>query len=241
GENEFIQRERELDLDRNDKPSNIFVGSVIGGGSHLNPILEICKILEGRGYKITLVAPGNFTAKSTLYHSIPQIITGELESRASPTYREVFFYKYTFKTLATARMMSNKRYIENFNKYLQAYKETKPDLFICDYVANEACFDLAWKFKQPIVGFSASTMIFTPPPPYRSDPIFDCHVSMENESFYNRFICAVVQPLRLSWQFRKNINYLNSERAKVGVSEHNDFRGRIINTLFLVDNFFGFE
>ncbi|CAG8754115.1 9347_t:CDS:2, partial [Racocetra persica] len=194
-------------------------------GSHLNPILEICKILEDRGYKITLAAPGNFTAKSTLYHSIPQIITGEPPyTYSSPEFKEIFFNKYTFKSLADGRMKTNKRYIEYFNKYLQAYKETKADLFFCDYVANEACFDLAWKLKKPVVGFVSSTMctydllfFFTPPPPFKSDPMMDFGI------------------------FKKNLDYINSQRAEVGVDKHSDFRGRIINTLFLVDNFFGFE
>ncbi|RIB24083.1 Glycosyltransferase Family 1 protein [Gigaspora rosea] len=67
-----------------------------------------------------------------------------------------------------------------------------------------------------------------------------CHVSMENESFYNRFICAVVQPLRAIWAFRDNLNDINALRVEVGISKYHDFRGRT-STLFLLDNFFGFE
>ncbi|CAG8535100.1 7800_t:CDS:2, partial [Scutellospora calospora] len=181
-----------------------------------------------RGYNLTIVAPGNFTATTTLYHSIPQINLSEpINTYASPEFREIFLNEYTYKSLAYGRTVHNKKYIEYFNKYLQAYKETKADLFFCDYVSNEACFDLAWKLKKPVIGFV--------------NPMLGCPVSMENESFYNRFRCAVVQPLRLGWHFRKNLNYLNAKRAEVGVSGHCDFRGTIANTLFLVDNFFGFE
>ncbi|KAF0559061.1 UDP-Glycosyltransferase/glycogen phosphorylase [Gigaspora margarita] len=178
---EFIQRE--LDIDKSDTPKNILVGSIIGGVSHLNPMLEICKILVDRGYNVTLLAPGNFMAMSILYRSIPQII------------------------------------IDDF-----------------------ACFDLAWKLKKPVVGYTSGTTYFTPPPPIRSDPMMGrgCHVNMENESFYNRFICAVVQPLRVIWTFQDNLNNLNFQRAEVGVSKYYDFRGRT-DTLFLLDNFFGFE
>ncbi|RIB06323.1 Glycosyltransferase Family 1 protein [Gigaspora rosea] len=63
---------------------------------------------------------------------------------------------------------------------------------------------------------------------------------MENESFYNRFICAIIQPLRLHWYFRDNLNYINARRAEVGVNKIHDFRERA-NTLFLTDSFFGFE
>ncbi|CAG8446139.1 2558_t:CDS:2 [Scutellospora calospora] len=238
--NGFIQRE--LDLDRSDTPKNILVGSVIGGGSHLNPMLEVCKILVDRGYKVKLAAPGNFTATSPLYHSIPQFIIEEpSDTYASPELRKIFFDKYDFKSLANEQMTFNERYLEYFNKYFQAYKETKADLFFCDYDGNDACFDLAWKLKKPAVGFASNTEFFTAPPPFRSDPMVGCRVNMENESFYNRFICAIIQPLRLDWHFRKNLNYLNARRAEVNVSKHYDIRGRIVNNLFLVDSFFGFE
>ncbi|CAG8477014.1 19160_t:CDS:2 [Gigaspora margarita] len=43
-------------------------------GSHLPQMLEILKILKDRGYNVTLIAPGNYTARSTNYRSIPQVI-----------------------------------------------------------------------------------------------------------------------------------------------------------------------
>ncbi|KAF0507602.1 UDP-Glycosyltransferase/glycogen phosphorylase [Gigaspora margarita] len=231
--NGFFQREPDLDKNDNNKPKNILVASKIGGISHLRPMLEICKILEDRGYKITLASPGNFTATSTLYHSIPQIITGERPK----THESIFRNKFTMETLFNINMNLINEYAEDFNNYLQAYKETKADLFFCDYMANDACFDLAWKLNKPVVGFSR---VLTPHPPYVARPILGCRVNMENESFYNRFICAVIKPLQLQWYSRKYLNYLNDKRAEVGVSIH-DFRERLMNTLFLVDNFFGFE
>ncbi|RIB25631.1 Glycosyltransferase Family 1 protein [Gigaspora rosea] len=128
----------------------------------------------------------------------------------------------------------NHGYDKHFNNYLQAYKETKPDLFFCNYIANEACFDLALKLKKPVVGYASSTF------PTRLDPVIGCHVNMEKESFYNRFICAIVQPLRLHWMFRDYLNHINPRRAEVGVSKSNDFRERA-NILFLTNSFYGFE
>ncbi|CAG8727124.1 11027_t:CDS:2, partial [Gigaspora margarita] len=146
----FIQRE--LDFDSSDKPKNILVGSVVGG-DHLNPMLEISKILKDRGYNVTLVAPGNFTAKSTLYHSIPQIIIGEPPNPHDSLFKKLIFDKFTFKNLDGILNFAVKQYNKNFNVYLQAYKEIKADLFFCDYLGNWACFDLAWKLNKPIVGF----------------------------------------------------------------------------------------
>ncbi|KAF0534187.1 UDP-Glycosyltransferase/glycogen phosphorylase [Gigaspora margarita] len=128
----------------------------------------------------------------------------------------------------------NHRYDKYFNNYLQAYKETKADLFFCNYIANEACFDLALKLKKPVVAYASSTF------PSRLDPVIGCHVNIEKGSFYNRFICAIVQPLRLHWMFRDYLNHINARRAEVGVSKSHDFREKA-NTLFLTNSFFGFE
>ncbi|CAG8794925.1 14915_t:CDS:2 [Gigaspora margarita] len=237
--NEFFQRE--LDLDISDKQKNILAISKVGGLSHLKPMLEICKILEDRGYKVTLAAPGNFTAKSTLYNSIPQIITDGAHDTHESTYKKSIFDKFDIKSMDQIKMKFINQYVEDFNKYLQAFKETKADLFLCDWAANDACFDLAWKLNKPVIGIVSDTRVISLLPPFLSDPMMDCHVNMENESFYNRFICAVIQPLRNSWHNQKFLNYLNNKRIEVGVSKHNDFRGRVTNTLFLIDNFFGFQ
>ncbi|KAF0461397.1 UDP-Glycosyltransferase/glycogen phosphorylase [Gigaspora margarita] len=213
---EFIQRE--LDIDKSDTPKNILVGSILGGN---------------------IISSWNFTATSTLYRSIPQII---IDNFVYPEAKKLFFNENDIKSWANGMRRINHKYTEHFNNYLQAFKEIKPDLFFCDYIGNNACFDLASKLKKPVVGFISGTIYFTPPPPIRSDPIMGrgCHVSMENESFYNRFICAVVQPLRAIWTFQDSLNNINAKRAEVGVCKYHDFRGRT-DTLFLLDNFFGFE
>ncbi|CAG8827618.1 616_t:CDS:2, partial [Racocetra persica] len=92
---------------------------------------------------------------------------------------------------------------------------------------------------KPAVGIAANLMVSTTP--YKSNPIFGCHVNMENESFYERFRCSVIFKLRYIQYFIKVVNDLNTQRAKVGVDSHWNFGGRISNILILLDNFFGFE
>ncbi|KAF0434571.1 UDP-Glycosyltransferase/glycogen phosphorylase [Gigaspora margarita] len=238
----FIQRE--LNLDSSDKLKNIFVGSIVGGISHLNPMLEISKILKDRGHNVTLVAPGNFTAKSTLYHSIPQIIIGEPPNPHDSMFKKIIFNKYTFKVLAgIIEAVVAEKYTKHFNDYLQAYKEIKADLFFCDYLGNWACFDLAWKLNKPVVVFvnTLSFLDYNFLPPFISDPLMDCRVNMENESLYNRFMCAIVQRLRVTWLLRNSFNTLNYKSAEIGVSKYGDIKERLANTLILVDSFIGFE
>ncbi|CAG8718948.1 13571_t:CDS:2, partial [Gigaspora margarita] len=204
-QSKFIQRD--LMLDRANVPKNILATSSVGGGSHLVPLSEILKILMDRGYNVTLVAPGNFTANSELYRSIPQIIVGET-------------------------------FIQNFIKYIN--EEINIDLFICDAGMNSACFDLAWQLEKPVIGF-ASTSTFFSAPPYKSDPLHGCHVTMENESFYDRFKCAIISPFKPLWTLMSLESELNKQRVSLGVEPYWDPRSRMNNILFLVDTFFGFE
>jgi hypothetical protein len=51
---------------------------------------------------------------------------------------------------------ADKQYLERFEVYKQSTIDFKPDLFLCDLLNNEACFDIAWKFKIPAVGVSSS-------------------------------------------------------------------------------------
>ncbi|CAG8775898.1 5876_t:CDS:2, partial [Cetraspora pellucida] len=64
---------RDMSLNRSNLPKNILATSLIGT-THLPPILEILKILMDRGYTATLISPGNYTAQSIHYRSIPQVI-----------------------------------------------------------------------------------------------------------------------------------------------------------------------
>ncbi|KAF0368590.1 UDP-Glycosyltransferase/glycogen phosphorylase [Gigaspora margarita] len=150
-----------------------------------------------------------------------------------------------FKVLSVLTSVASSYYVNYYNTYKKTAEEINADLFICDYFLNHACFDLAWKLGKPVVGISTSSGLVITQPPYKSDPIFGCHVNMENESFYNRFRCAIIEPLKFIWKiFRMSnppINELNIQRAKVGVEPYWDLKGRISNILFLFDSFFGFE
>ena len=77
---------------------------------------------------------------------------------------------------------------------------------------------------------------------YKSDPLFHCSVSLENESFLERFICTVLRPIH--WTFLKTsmVNQLNDLRKQINVDPSPIIFERLSRTsLVLVDTFFGFE
>ncbi|RIB21821.1 Glycosyltransferase Family 1 protein [Gigaspora rosea] len=239
--NKVIQRD--LSLDRNNIPKNIIVASTFGGGSHLVPMLEICKILMDRGYNVTLVAPGNFTAKSELYNSIPQINMGEEIDlyHKFPLLENYIFEQKHFNVFHALRSFSSSKYVNTYNTFKKVAEEINVDLFICDFFLNHACYDIAWKLKKPAVGITSVMNFVVDTPPYRSDPVFGCNVYMEYESLYSRLRCLILEPLKFLHAIISIESELNVQRAKVGVEPFWNPNGRILNNLMLYDNFFGFE
>ncbi|RIB26240.1 Glycosyltransferase Family 1 protein, partial [Gigaspora rosea] len=140
-----------------------------------------------------------------------------------------------------SRVFDPELYTKYYKLYKQAAEEINVDLFFCDLGLNFACFDLAWQLEKPVVGFSSSPMFAAAPPPYKSDPIFGCHVTMENESFYDRFKCAIIKPFQFIWSLMSMGSNLNNQRVSLGVEPYWNPRRRMDNILFLFDTFLGFE
>ncbi|KAF0541176.1 UDP-Glycosyltransferase/glycogen phosphorylase [Gigaspora margarita] len=194
-------------------------------------------------HSVTLVAPGNFTANSESYHSIPQIISSN-EKGSSLFSNQELFKKLCVEDLDIGTMwkvFDPELYTKNYNAFKRATEEIDVDLFFCDLGINEACFDLAWQLEKPVVGFTSVPLFATSPPPYKSDPVFGCHVNMENESFYERFKCAIIKPLEFMNVFKTLARNLNNQRVNLGAEPYWNPRSKIENILFLFDNFFGFE
>ncbi|CAG8470021.1 22388_t:CDS:2 [Cetraspora pellucida] len=193
--------------------------------------------------EVTLIAPGNYTAKSNSYRSIPQIIFENeplgLDNKSSEINKAFLDDDYT-RLSSVVKKVAILSYVSFYNIYKQVAEEINVDLFFCDYVMNYPCFDLAWKLGKPVVG-SSTDHSYLPHPPYLSDPIYGCHVNMENESFYNRFKCAIIIPLKHAWSARDTIKGINAQRALVDIDPFWDIRGRISSLLMLSNNFFGFE
>ena len=77
---------------------------------------------------------------------------------------------------------------------------------------------------------------------YKSDPMFHCKVSLENESFLERFKCTLIQPFRMLYLIYPYANQLNEIRKQINVEPIFMSAKRLSKTsLFLADTFFGFE
>lgn len=78
--------------------------------------------------------------------------------------------------------------------------------------------------------------------PYKSDPIYNCNISLENESFMERFKCTVIQPLRMLSIMYPILNQLNDLRNQLGAEPVFVSSKRLAqSSLIFIDTFFGFE
>ncbi|CAG8460061.1 8827_t:CDS:2 [Acaulospora morrowiae] len=225
---------RPLEIDRTDVPKQIIIGSSLGGSSHVRPMLEIGKILTERGYnvsgQVTLVAPGNILP-SKEYPSISQISTGPtIDYIEEPIYQQIF----------NLRKLFVQNYISHFNVYKHVIETLNPDVFICDVLMNDVCLDVAWINNRPVVGFGEGLLASTFTS-YRSEVLYKCHVNMENESFLNRFRCAIIEPVRFAFGMWSINEDLNNIRAQTGVDTVINTYEIIKSSLFLANTFFGFE
>ncbi|PKK60368.1 hypothetical protein RhiirC2_870968 [Rhizophagus irregularis] len=137
-----------------------------------------------------------------------------------------------FMELATAT------YNVTYEKFKNAAKENNIDLFICDALVNQACIDVANNLNKPLVGFT-SFMQMMEPKPYKSDPMYGCNISLENESFFERFRCTLIQPLQIAYAYGPSIRKLNDIKGQMNINPVSEKEPKF--SLSLVDTFFGFE
>ena len=78
---------------------------------------------------------------------------------------------------------------------------------------------------------------------HKSDPMFHCKVSLENESFLERFKCTLIQPIRMLYLMVYHyVNQLSEIRKQINVEHVFMSANRLSKTsLYLADTFFGFE
>ncbi|CAB5206762.1 unnamed protein product [Rhizophagus irregularis] len=226
------------DFDRSGIPKNILLGSYVGGRSHVKPMLDVVAILIERGYNVTLLASGRYEPSSE-YPGLNQITLGPRlgvkELRRTITYEE------HYKRFSRFIEISRNGYKETYEKYKKAAIEYNIDLFFCDVLGNDACIDIANNLKKPVVVWSSGLQL-TDPVPYKNDPLYGCNISLENESFFERFRCALIQPLQIAYTMGRigpPAHQLNNIRELMNINTSSGQMPKV--SLSLVDTFFGFE
>ncbi|CAB5321891.1 unnamed protein product [Rhizophagus irregularis] len=227
---------RKVDFDRSGIPKNILLGSYIGGRSHVKPMLDVAAILIERGYNVTLLSAGRYEPSSE-YPGLNQITLGP-PMRIKDLKNVNIHEDSGFRGLSQVTEMSINDYGKTYEKYKKVAIEYNIDLFFCDVLVNDACMDIANNLKKPVIAWS-SFLQFMDPVPYKNDPMFGCNISLENESFFERFRCALIQPLQIAYTMAPLARQLNDARKQMNIKPVSGKMPKV--SLALVDTFFGFE
>ncbi|CAG8490461.1 1155_t:CDS:2 [Ambispora leptoticha] len=222
-------------------PKNIVFCSMFGGRSHVKPVLEIGTLLMKRSYNFTIVAPN---ARKTVENEYPQIPLYDLDpvmKEHSSESRKLYQEECNISHLRILARQIEAHYSHVFNNLKRVSLEKNADLLICD-VGEEPCVDVAWTLKIPVVIFNNGALGLVSKAPYKSDPMFGCHVTLEGKSFLERFRCVIIQhPQVAFYWYQSSLKYFNQERISVGVEPVSYPTERTRNSLFLANTFFGFE
>ncbi|GBB83427.1 hypothetical protein RclHR1_10150004 [Rhizophagus clarus] len=225
---------RNIDIERS--PKNILVGSLFGGRSHVKPMLDVTTILAERGHNVILLTTGKYEPSSE-YPGLKQITLGP---KLDPKNHDINIHSdVDFRAMAQLMGITLNTYNETYEKFKNAAKEYNIDLFFCDFMGNHACIDIAHNLKKPVVGFT-SFIQFVDPKPYKSDPFFGCNaISLENESFFERFKCSLIRPLEKAYVYWSPGRQLNNIRNQMNIKAASENLSKL--SLALIDTFFGFE
>ena len=60
--------------------------------------------------------------------------------------------EFDYRGLEQVMQITNKAYNETYKKYEKVAKDNNVDLFFCDVLINEACLDIGYNLKKPVVG-----------------------------------------------------------------------------------------
>ncbi|PKY40254.1 UDP-Glycosyltransferase/glycogen phosphorylase, partial [Rhizophagus irregularis] len=227
---------RNVDFDRSGIPKNILLGSYIGGRSHVKPMLDVAAILIERGYNVTILAGGRYEPSSE-YPGLNQITLGP--PLVVKNLKRTNSHEEPYKRFSRLIKIGIDDYKETYEKYKKAANEYNIDLFFCDVLLNDACVDIANNLKKPVVAWTSFLQLVTDPVPYKKDPLYGCNISLENESFFERFRCALIQPLQVAYLMAPLKRQLNNLREQMNINTSSGKMPKI--SLTLLNTYFGFE
>ncbi|EXX63029.1 uncharacterized protein OCT59_003750 [Rhizophagus irregularis] len=229
-------------FDINLSPKNILVGSYTGGRSHLKPMLDIAAILIERGHNAIMLSSGNYTPASE-YPTIKQISMGPPLNVKNTRDSARLIVQAEFDYIILAKIFESS--VQSYKSTYEIYKDTaidnNIDLFICYAMFNDACLDVAHALKKPVVGFMSFLYVIDAQT-YKSDPVFRCNISLENESFLERFKCTIIRPLHIISLLHTPLNQINDLRNQMSIEPvYMSFRRLLRTSLVFIDTFFGLE
>jgi hypothetical protein len=102
---------------------------------------------------VTLLTSGKYEPSSE-YPGLKQITLGPKVTAKNNKHINIQKH-HDYRMLAQIMEITTTSYNETYEKFKNAAIEYNIDLFFCDALSNEACTDIAYNLKKPVVGFTS--------------------------------------------------------------------------------------
>jgi hypothetical protein len=225
------------------EPLNIALSSTFGSRSHVKYLFEIAQHLRSRGHNIIYAAPkGNFKfSKPYNYteYDIGGIIRNSRELMKAVDFEEMM--KDSMKAMANNfSNVTTYFYEETFNNYEKFYESQKIDLIICDFF-SPVCMDSARKSNIPLIGGFQGLSFGVGSAPFITNTMDSSPTTTESLTFYQRFKQAVIDPLKIIYDFSDFANKMNLVRKKYGVPQAPNPFGSFNEIMKISNTYIGFD
>ncbi|KXN66850.1 glycosyltransferase family 1 protein, partial [Conidiobolus coronatus NRRL 28638] len=178
-----------------EKPLHIGVSILFASRSHVKYLLEILEEVSKRGHRITFLSMDEMKRFGNGYN-LTHYSLGKEKLTVSDYEGMDPFIKgdNIFTNMINVKDDLVNLYKASFPRYEKFYSEEKPDLMICDFIAN-GCLDSAAKNSIPmIIGYQSLTFTYAPPFLTANGELVP--TTIENFNFLQRMKHAFIDPIR---------------------------------------------
>ncbi|KXN65266.1 glycosyltransferase family 1 protein [Conidiobolus coronatus NRRL 28638] len=230
-------------IETSPEPLNIALSSTFGSRSHIKYLFEIAQHLRNRGHNIIYAAPqGNFKFNKP-YNYTEYDIGGVIHNTRDlmKTFDIEEMIKDSMKIMSKHfTNITTYYYEETFNNYEKFYKSQKIDLIICDFF-SPVCIDSARKSGVPLIGGFQGLSFGVGSAPFITNTMDSSPTTTESLSFYQRFKQAVIDPLKMIYDFSDFANKMNEARKKFGVPQVPNPFGAFDEIMKISNTYIGFD
>jgi UDP:flavonoid glycosyltransferase YjiC (YdhE family) len=202
----------------NEKPLHIGVSITYASRSHIKYVLEILQDVSKKGHQITYLSMDEMKGFGNGYNLTHYSLGDEKITVSEGDDMEPYSNgDSVFTNMVGMREDFEKFYRKSFPVYERFYREEKPDLMVCDFVAY-SCVDSAAKNTIPmVIGFQSLMFAYTSP--YLTGSGTLDPTTIENYTFLQRMKHALFDPVYRIIKVYPHIDLLLNQKRINGIPE----------------------
>ncbi|KAI9296684.1 UDP-Glycosyltransferase/glycogen phosphorylase, partial [Neoconidiobolus thromboides FSU 785] len=211
-----------------------------GTKSHIKAILEISDYLSNLGHQVVYATQRDKLAFSQGYN-VTQLALPDINYHSDSTSTIDSSTKNINKNLLkSAPFILSRLHSENYINLSNLNKESKFDLFICDFLSS-ACQDVAYMHGVPlVVGFQTLDIVPELGEGYKTTINGMGPLTLDGLNFFQRYYYKFMLRLKTMW-IRKSVEYQITQSRLKHEIKSKAFFGDLKYAIAIANSYFGFE